>query len=186
METEISQDNLAKFKICCLRNLKPRAFIDSLLIFDIIFFISSLTINLLITLTEALGAIPDHTILYQVTFYILFIINILGFILAGSLKGAWKRWLQKQKTKKFRVYFYYRWIWSIACLLICLIILIFGIFDLRADHGENDFEEIKFVRISITFCFVYFGYCGFTLMNNGQFMEAWFKLIEKDIDFYYE
>lgn len=174
------------FSICCLRDLKARTYIDSLLMFDLIFFITSLTINMLITMTKALGTIPDHTIIYQVTFWMLFSINIPGFLLALILKGSWKRWLQKQKTKKFRVYFYYRGIWAILSCLICLSILIFGYLDLESNHKENDLAEIKFVQISIAFCFMYFGYSGFTMLNNSDFMASWFSLIEKDIEFYYE
>lgn len=170
----------------CYVKLYSQPYLNTVCLIDMIFYLLTLTFNLTWLIIDIAGGTKTIGTQNNLTFHLFFGIIMFGnaIILAYAIhfKLHWRQYNSQVKNGYFKGYFYFRSIWALLSVLVCLILLIYL---LTRNTTTNPEEFNKFRRISNLFSILYVLYSAFIISSSSEFKNAWYSLLSKDIDFYY-
>ena len=187
--TERKMEEEGNYLICCFFRLYDRSLLNAVCLIDMIFYLITLSFNLVWVLleifgkTEAVGKV--NSIAIQIGYAIIMISNVMVLVYAIHFKINYKKYNMMVKNWYFNIYYHMRICLGILGSLLALIIIAYLNFFTSRKNSKENAEHMRFLRISNIFSVVYIIYSAFCLSSSRGFRLSWYGMISKDIDFYF-
>lgn len=184
-----SSDNPdSNFLICCFFRLYNSSLLNAVCLIDMIFFLITLSFNLVWALLEIFGkskSVDTNSLIMELGYGLIMFGNVLVLIYAIHFKVNFRRYNMLVKNWYFKGYYYMRITWGIIGSILAITILIYLNFYAQKTQNQNNPESKRFLRISNMFSILYIVYSAFCLSSSKGFRLSWYGMLSKDIDFYF-
>ena len=178
----------ANFLVCCFFRLYNSSLLNAVCLIDMIFFLITLSFNLVWALLEIFGkskSVDTDSLVMEVGYGLIMIGNVVVLIYAIHFKVNFRRYNMLVKNWYFKGYYYMRIIWGVIGSLLAVTILVYLNFYAQKMQNQTTPESRRFLKISNMFSVVYIVYSIFCFSSSKGFRLSWFGMLSKDIDFYF-
>lgn len=187
-DLEEAFDADGNYLICCFFRLYNGSLLNAVCLIDMIFFLITLSFNLVWALLEIFGkskAIETDNIILEIGYGLIMLGNVLMLVYAIHFKVYYRKYNMLVKNWYFNLYYKLRICWGILGSFVAILILVYlNYFHPRASQETNP-ESRRFLRISNIFSVIYIVYSAFCMSSSRGFRLSWYGMLSKDINFYF-
>ena len=176
------------FLVCCFFRLYNSSLLNAVCLIDMIFFLITLSFNLVWALLEIFGkskSVNTDSLVMEIGYGLIMFGNVLTLVYAIHFKVNFRKYNMLVKNWYFKGYYYLRIVWGVFGSLLAVTILIYLNFYVQRTQGQSSAESKRFMRISNMFSVVYLVYSVFCFSSSKGFRRSWYSMLSKDIDFYF-